>query len=353
MFRPARLSRMYCSSLPGIEARPTRDVNAAHLGRQRPRLRRVATAGAAAPCALRRRRSPDRALPGRGSRRASRRPRSRRRRRTAPRSGQRGAGASVDGPVRAARGTASSGRAARRASTRRGNASGDAKNPQPPSRPRSAAPAGPSPAPPHSRREREVRTMRVVVLSDRTIRRLIDEGRIGIDPVRPRADAAVEPRRARRPLLPRLPQLALSRSSTSRQAQEELTELVDRRRGAVHPPPRRVRARLDARAGDAARRPRREARREVEPRPPRPAHPLDRRVHRPRLGRPRDARALERRQPADHDLPGHEDRTALVRPALRAGRDALRRRPARLEVSGPAGADARAATGRTSSDDGP
>ena len=37
-------------------------------------------------------------------------------------------------------------------------------------------------------------------------------------------------------------------------------------------------------------------------------HPLDGRLHRPGLGRPRHARALERRQPPDHDLLRHEDR---------------------------------------------
>ena len=91
----------------------------------------------------------------------------------------------------------------------------------------------------------------------------------------------------------------------------------DRRR-AVHPPPGRVRARLDARARAAARRPRRRGSRARAPRPPRPADPLDRRLHRPGLGRARDARALERRQPADHDLPRDEDRPALLHAADRA-----------------------------------
>ena len=63
-------------------------------------------------------------------------------------------------------------------------------------------------------------------------------------------------------------------------------------------------------------------------------------LHRPRLGRPRHARALERRQPADHDLPRHEDRPALVRAADRGGRAPVRQRRARLEVPGPARPDA-------------
>ena len=79
--------------------------------------------------------------------------------------------------------------------------------------------------------------------------------------------------------------------------QAELTELVEVDGDhAVHPPPGRVRARLDARARPAARRPRRAARGEELARPTRPAHPLDRRLHRSGLGRARDARALERRQ---------------------------------------------------------
>src|SRR5204863_9752656 len=41
--------------------------------------------------------------------------------------------------------------------------------------------------------------------------------------------------------------------------------------------------------------------------------------------------------PPDHDLPRHEDRPALVRPADRAGRGAVRKRRARLEVPGPEG----------------
>ena len=48
-----------------------------------------------------------------------------------------------------------------------------------------------------------------MVLSDRTIPRLLAEGRIVIDPYDDVAPPAVERRRARRPLLPRLPQQPL------------------------------------------------------------------------------------------------------------------------------------------------
>src|SRR5213078_601329 len=71
-----------------------------------------------------------------------------------------------------------------------------------------------------------------------------------------------------------------------------------------------------------------------------PADPFDRGLHRPRLGRPRHARALERRQPSDHDLPRDEDRPDLLRAAVGAGREAVRQRRPRLEVPGPDGPDA-------------
>ena len=73
------------------------------------------------------------------------------------------------------------------------------------------------------------------------------------------------------------------------------------------------------------------------PRPARSADPLDGRVRRRRLVRSSDARAVERGEPSDHDLPGDEDRTALpVRDDL-AGRPPVRRarqvpRPARPDA---------------------
>ena len=101
-----------------------------------------------------------------------------------------------------------------------------------------------------------------VVLSDRTIRRLLDEGRIGIDPY---DEALLQPssvdvrvdryfrvfRNSRYPYI------------DVKEPQEELTELVeiDDEPFILHPG--RVRARLDARTRDAAGRSRRPARREV------------------------------------------------------------------------------------------
>ena len=83
-------------------------------------------------------------------------------------------------------------------------------------------------------------------------------------------------------------------------------------------------------------------------RPPRPAHPLDRRLHRPGLGRARHARALERREPADHDLSRHEDRADLLHADDRARgrRRTARRRSARSTRA--RRARRRAATSRTS-----
>ncbi len=98
-----------------------------------------------------------------------------------------------------------------------------------------------------------------MVLSDRSITRLIDEGRIVIDPYDPAlmqpASLDVRVDRLFRVFRNnRYPYIDVKRE------QEGLTELVevDGRR-SVHPPSRRVRARLDARAGEAARRSRRPA----------------------------------------------------------------------------------------------
>ena len=66
-----------------------------------------------------------------------------------------------------------------------------------------------------------------MVLSDRTIPRLLAEGRIEIDPYDAVAAPAVERRRARRPLLPRLPQQPRYPYIDVKVEQENLTELVE------------------------------------------------------------------------------------------------------------------------------
>ena len=95
-----------------------------------------------------------------------------------------------------------------------------------------------------------------MVLSDRTIRRLIDEGRIEIDPydeslLQPSSVDVRVDRYFRVFHNARYPYIDV------KEPQEDLTELVrGRRRGAVHPPSRRVRARLHAGADPAPGRPR-------------------------------------------------------------------------------------------------
>ena len=187
-----------------------------------------------------------------------------------------------------------------------------------------------------------------MVLSDRAIRRLIEAGRIGIDPYDP---ALMQPSSldVRVDRLFRVFRNSRYPYIDVKAEQEGLTELVeveDDEPFILHPGEfvlgstlERVRlpddlvARLEGKSS------------------------LGRLgllihstagLHRPRLRRARDARAVERRQPADHDLSGDEDRPALVRADVRAGGDAVRLGRARVEVPGPARARLRAATGRTS-----
>ena len=178
-----------------------------------------------------------------------------------------------------------------------------------------------------------------MVLSDATIARLLAEGRIEIDPY---DEALLQPSSVdvRVDRLFRVFHNNRYPFIDVKVEQAELTELVEveeEQPFVLHPGEfvlgstlERIRlpddlvARLEGKSSA---------------RPARPSHPLDRGLHRPGLGRPRDARALERRQPADHDLPGHEDRADLLHADDGAGHDAVRRRRDRLEVQGPARAD--------------
>ena len=154
---------------------------------------------------------------------------------------------------------------------------------------------------------------------DRSIRRLVDEGRIGIEPFEPglmqpsSLDVRVDRyfrvfRNSRYPFI------------DVKAQQEDLTEVVevdDDEAFILHPGefvlgstlervtlPDDLVARLEGKSslGKIG-----------------PLDPLDRRIHRSRLGRSRDARALERREPPDHHLRRDEDRPALIRAAVRAG----------------------------------
>ena len=161
------------------------------------------------------------------------------------------------------------------------------------------------------------RVQSLMVLSDRTIRRLLDEGRIEIEPY----DASLSSRSAWTCGVDRffrVFQRALPVHRRQGAAGGAHRARRDRRGAPLHPPPGSSCSPRRSN-GSGCRTTCRAPRRKSSLRPPRPADPLDRRLHRPWLGRPRHA-ALQRRQPSDHDLLRDEDRAALVRPAVRAGR---------------------------------
>ena len=159
-----------------------------------------------------------------------------------------------------------------------------------------------------------------MVLSDRSIREELAGGGIVIDPLDEKAiqPSSVDLRVDRH--------FRVFRNDTTpyidpKQAQEDLTELVEVAEARERSSFTRASSCSARRSSGCAReRSRRAARGKVLPRAPRAADPLDCGLHRPRLGRPPHARALERRQPADHDLPGHEDRPDLVLADVDRGR---------------------------------
>ena len=104
---------------------------------------------------------------------------------------------------------------------------------------------------------------RAMVLSDRSIREALDAGHIVIDPLGSRLHPALLRRPPRRPVLPAVPQP--HHPGDRRQGGPRGPDRAGRRgrRGPADPPPRRVRARLDDRAGDPPRRPGRPPRGQV------------------------------------------------------------------------------------------
>src|SRR3954465_1993632 len=110
--------------------------------------------------------------------------------------------------------------------------------------------------------------------------------------------------------------------------------------GAVRPAPGGVRAGLDAGGRDPSRRHRGPARGQELARAPGAPPPLAGRLRRPGILRPHHAGALQRGQPADHALAGHEDRPALHVPAQQPGRASVRLGRLRLPLPGPARPDA-------------
>ena len=189
---------------------------------------------------------------------------------------------------------------------------------------------------------------RLVILSDRSIKEALAAERIVIDPI------------DERDVQPSSVDLHIDRYF--RVFRNDTTPYIDpkqpaggphrdrrgQRRRRVHPPPRRVRARLDLRARRAARRPRRPARGQVLARSPRSPHPQHRGLRRRGLGRAPHARAVERRDAADRALPADEDRADLVLRDDDAGRAPVRQRRRRARSTRASAARRRAATTSTS-----
>ena len=158
-----------------------------------------------------------------------------------------------------------------------------------------------------------------MLLSDRDIRAEIDSGRVGLDPYEPDMvqPSSIDVRH--RPLLPGLREPPLSAHRPRGGAARPDPAGRARRRRAVHPAPGRVRAR---------RRPTRSSPCPTTSRPGSRARARSGRLgllthstaglHRPRVLRPRDARAVQRRDPADQAVAGHEDRPAVLLPAAPA-----------------------------------
>ena len=137
-----------------------------------------------------------------------------------------------------------------------------------------------------------------MILSDRSISEALDSGRIVVDPIDP---SMIQPSSVD-VTIDRF--FRVFRNHTMgiidvKQNLEDLTELVEIAEDDVfilHPGEFVLGS--TARTRGATRRPGGTTRGEVEPRPAGPAHPLHRGVRRRRLGRPPDARALQRRHPA-------------------------------------------------------
>ena len=165
-----------------------------------------------------------------------------------------------------------------------------------------------------------------------------------------RYDPAVVDRRARRRAVPGVPQP--HGRGHRRQAGPHRPHRAGRdpRRRRVHAPPRRVRARLDAGARRRARRPRGPHRGQELARAAGVADPLHGRVHRRRVRRAHHAGAGQRRQPADHDLPGHEDRPDQLHGDDHAGRASRTARVRPGPSTRASGGRRRAGTSRTSAD---
>ncbi|CAA9264288.1 MAG: Deoxycytidine triphosphate deaminase (dUMP-forming), partial [uncultured Blastococcus sp.] len=159
-------------------------------------------------------------------------------------------------------------------------------------------------------------------------------------PLRRGAGAALEHRRPPRPVLPGVQQLPVHPHRPGGAAGRPHDARRARRRRALRAAPGGVRPRLHARGHQPARRPGRAAGGQELAGPPRAAHPLHGRLRRPRLLRPHHAGAVERGEPADHVVAGHEDRPAVHVPADQPVGAPLRLGGLRLPLPGPARPDA-------------
>ncbi|CAG6397868.1 hypothetical protein SCOCK_60201 [Actinacidiphila cocklensis] len=159
-------------------------------------------------------------------------------------------------------------------------------------------------------------------------------------PVRAVDGAAVEHRRAPRPVLPgvREPPVSAYRPGGRAAGPDTAGGAGGGRR--LHPASRGVRAGLDVRGHHAAGRRGVAAGGEVQPGAARAADAFDGRVHRPGLLRARDAGAVERGDAAHQALAGDEDRAAVPVPADDAGGVPVRIAAVRLALPGAARADA-------------
>ena len=165
------------------------------------------------------------------------------------------------------------------------------------------------------------------VLSDGTIRRLVEEGRVVIDPWDPGDGPARVGRPAPGRLVPRLPQPPRRRDRPARPADQPHRGGRDRGRRAVRHPPGRVRARPHAGVRGDPRRPRLADRGQVEPRPARADRARHGGLRRPRLQGDADARDHQPHARPDQALRRAPDRAALVHDARRARGAARTARP--------------------------
>src|SRR5690606_17231714 len=154
-------------------------------------------------------------------------------------------------------------------------------------------------------------------------------------PPRPEPHPAVQYRRTARPALPGLRHPPVHAHRPVRAAGRPHLGRVGPRRGAVRAAPRRIRSRHHLRADRPGRHHRRPIRRQIQPGQARTAHPLHRRIHRPRLHRPHHAGTAECGKPPDQTVAGHAHRPTVRLPPHLTGRTRVRIHPGRIPLPRP------------------